>query len=141
MTLFCATGAATIRYTTDGTDPTAASTVYTRPLTFTATTTLKAKHCLAISRGHWRWENETHWTADTQLGEDRRRLHWSRHPNGVLVASVLRMIALNILSVARQLSHLAYGSEKPTWHQVAEHFLLALCGATLRTEAFDADIA
>ena len=36
-------GIATLRYTTDGSDPTGASAVYTSPLTFTTTTTLKAK--------------------------------------------------------------------------------------------------
>jgi alpha-tubulin suppressor-like RCC1 family protein len=34
---------ATLRYTTDGSEPTGASAVYTSPLTFTTTTTLKAK--------------------------------------------------------------------------------------------------
>ena len=36
-------GIATLRYTTNGSDPTGSSTVYTAPLTLTATTTLKAK--------------------------------------------------------------------------------------------------
>jgi alpha-tubulin suppressor-like RCC1 family protein len=36
-------GIATLRYTTDGSDPTGSSTIYTAPLTFTTTTTLKAK--------------------------------------------------------------------------------------------------
>jgi alpha-tubulin suppressor-like RCC1 family protein len=36
-------GIATLRYTTDETEPTGTSTVYTAPLTLTATTTLKAK--------------------------------------------------------------------------------------------------
>jgi len=48
------------------------------------------------------------------------------------------MMALNILAVARKLSRLGYGEETPTWRQVAEHFLLVLCAATLNTEAFDA---
>jgi alpha-tubulin suppressor-like RCC1 family protein len=42
FTLTAASGT-TIRYTTDGTDPTTASPVYTAPLSFQATTTLKAK--------------------------------------------------------------------------------------------------
>ncbi len=36
-------GIATLRYTTDGTEPTGTSTIYTAPLTLTTTTTLKAK--------------------------------------------------------------------------------------------------
>jgi hypothetical protein len=39
----CATSGATIRYTTNGSDPTSSSTVYSGPLTLSATTTLKAR--------------------------------------------------------------------------------------------------
>ncbi|RFC46787.1 MAG: Chitobiase/beta-hexosaminidase C-terminal domain-containing protein [Verrucomicrobia bacterium] len=41
--LSCATPGATIRFTTDGSEPTAASSSYTGPIRLTATTTLKAK--------------------------------------------------------------------------------------------------
>ncbi len=97
--------------------------------------------CLKISRAHWRCENETHWSKDVMLQEDRRRLAWSRHPNGVFVASTLPVIALNILAMARRLSRIGYSLETPTWRQVAEHFVLVLCGTILDTEAFDAEIA
>jgi hypothetical protein len=103
-------------------------------------TTLVPKSCLKVSRGHWRCEDETHWTADAILSEDRRRLAWSRHPHGVFVVSVLRMMALNILAVARKLSRIGYSLETPSWSQVAEHFLLVLCGSILVTEDFDAVI-
>jgi len=99
---------------------------------------LAAADALSISRGHWRCEEETHWTTDVVLREDRRRLAWSRHPNGVFVVSVLRMMALNILAVARKLSRLKGSNEVPAWHQVTEHFLLVLCATTLLTEEFDA---
>ncbi|MFC1612223.1 ISAs1 family transposase, partial [Myxococcota bacterium] len=98
---------------------------------------LAPKDALTISRGHWRCEEETHWTTDVVLQEDRRRLAWSRHPHGVFVISVLRMMALNILAVARKLSKLSYSNQTPTWQQVAEHFLLVLCATTLLTEEFD----
>ena len=42
MTLTCATPGAIMRYTTDGTNPTAASTLYTGPVMLSVTTTLKA---------------------------------------------------------------------------------------------------
>jgi len=48
VTLACETADAAIRYTTDGTDPTAESTLYTEALTFTETTTVKA---IAVKTG------------------------------------------------------------------------------------------
>jgi len=98
---------------------------------------LVPRDALTISRGHWRCEEETHWTADVVLQEDRRRLAWSRHPHGVFVVAVLRMMALNILAVARKLSHVHGTNQMPTWQQVVEHFLLVLCATTLLTEEFD----
>jgi hypothetical protein len=98
---------------------------------------LSPQNALSLSRAHWRCEDETHWTLDAELGEDRRRLAWSRHPVGVLAVSVLRIIALTILSVARRLSRFGHSRETPSWTQVAEHFLLQLCDSILQTEAFD----
>ncbi|MCF7920100.1 MAG: chitobiase/beta-hexosaminidase C-terminal domain-containing protein [Candidatus Cloacimonetes bacterium] len=43
VTISCATSNATIRYTTNGSDPTSSSTQYTTPLSISSTTTLKAK--------------------------------------------------------------------------------------------------
>ncbi len=43
VTIACTTADATIRYTTDGSDPNASSTEYTGPIQLTATTTLKAR--------------------------------------------------------------------------------------------------
>lgn len=43
VSISCATSGATIRYTTNGNDPTSSSSVYGGPLTLTSTTTLKAK--------------------------------------------------------------------------------------------------
>ena len=43
VTLSCATSGATIRYTLNGSDPTAESTVYEAPLAISATTTVKAR--------------------------------------------------------------------------------------------------
>ncbi|NNL47506.1 MAG: ISAs1 family transposase [Acidimicrobiia bacterium] len=101
-------------------------------------TELRAKACSKISRAHWRCENETHWTADAEIREDKRRLAWSRHPHGVFVVSLLRRMAVNILAVVRRMSRVGYSQETPSWRQVTDHFLLVLCDSILETEAFDA---
>jgi hypothetical protein len=106
-------------------------------VTSRAPATLSAATALQLSRAHWRCEDETHWTLDTQLHEDQRRLAWSRHPDGLLVVSLLRSIALAVLAVARRLSRFGHSRETPSWAQVAEHFLLQLCGSILQTQAFD----
>jgi predicted transposase YbfD/YdcC/membrane-bound inhibitor of C-type lysozyme len=101
---------------------------------------LTSHDCLMISRHYWRCENEIHWTADAIFHEDTARLRWSRHPIGILVASVLRMIAVTILAVVRSLSHLKGRKEKPTWRQVVEHFVLQFCGSVLHTGTFDVNL-
>ena len=98
---------------------------------------LGGRSAMAVSRAHWRCENNTHWTADAELMEDRRRLAWSHHPKGVLVVAALRMMGLLILAVTRELSRLGYSKERPSWSQVIQHYLLRLCDTTLETEAFD----
>lgn len=96
-----------------------------------------AEQALALSRLHWRCENEIHWTSDFEFLDDRRKLAWSRHPQGILVVAALRMMALAILAVTRRLSRMIHSKETPSWGQVAEHFLLLLCGTTLLTQDFD----
>ncbi len=98
---------------------------------------LGTRSALKISRAHWRCENCTHWTADAELQEDRRRLAWSRHPDGALAVSALRMMALAILAVARQMTRIDYSRETPSWAQLADSFLLQLCDSILDTQAFD----
>lgn len=43
VTLACATASATVRYTTNGTDPTSSSTAYSSPFTLTSSATVKAR--------------------------------------------------------------------------------------------------
>lgn len=77
----------------------------------------------------------THWTADVELMEHRRRQALSRHLRGILVVSALRMMALLVLAVARQLSRLGYSAEWPSWSDVIQHFFLRLCNGILKTKA------
>jgi hypothetical protein len=72
---------------------------------------LSPQTALKISRGHWRCENCTHFAADAELHEDQRRISWSRHPHGVLAAAAVRMMALTILAVCRQMSRFGYSQE------------------------------
>jgi hypothetical protein len=90
---------------------------------------------------HWRCENEGHWTADAIHNEDARRTPWSKHPDGILATSLLRILAHNILAVMRALSRRIndHGThEKLAWREVIEHLLLSICKPTLLTEEFDA---
>jgi len=43
VTISCSTPGATIRYTTNGSEPTSSSTIYSSPISFSSTTTIKAK--------------------------------------------------------------------------------------------------
>lgn len=61
VTINCATGGATIYYTTDGTEPTSSSAVYSEPIHLTTTTTIKA---IAMKDG---MENSTVATAEYTL--------------------------------------------------------------------------
>ena len=98
---------------------------------------MQPKMALSTSRAHWRCENETHWTLDAELRDDRGRLAWSRNPDGILTMAVLRMIALALLAVVRRMSRIGYTHETPSWSEVMEHFLLQLCAPILNTCAFD----
>lgn len=96
-----------------------------------------SEQVLALSRLHWRCENEIHWTCDFEFLEDRRKLAWSRHPRGILIIAAVRMMALAIVATARRLSSMKYSKETPSWAQVAEHFFLLLCSTTLLMPDFD----
>ena len=72
---------------------------------------LTARSAPSFSRYHWRCENETHWTSDAELLEDRRRLARSRNPRGILVVAAVRMMASAILAVAPRLSRISYSRE------------------------------
>ena len=83
VTLTCATGNATIRYTTDGTTPGAASKVYTGAIAVTATTTIKAyatasnlKDSAVVSSTYTISKNQTGLPAHILTG------YWQNFDNG-----------------------------------------------------------
>ncbi|MBU0609768.1 MAG: hypothetical protein KKI08_17915 [Armatimonadetes bacterium] len=53
------------------------------------------------------------------------------------MVAVLRMMALALLAVARQLSRVGDAEATPSWRMVMEHFLLTLCRPSLVMTAFD----
>jgi len=103
---------------------------------------LGAKEAQVLSRMHWRCENEGHWTSNTMFKEAARRAPLSRHPVGVLVGTLVRMLAQNVLAVMRALSLLRTDAKKklvkPTWRAVMDHFLSLLFEPLLPAPAFDA---
>jgi len=101
---------------------------------------LTALHALDLARGHWRCENEGHWTADAIWDEDARRTPWTQHPEGIAVVGLLRAIAINILAVLRALSRIQRGEKliKPTWKTCIEQVLLVLFEPLLDMSDFNA---
>lgn len=101
---------------------------------------LMASHALDLARGHWRCENEGHWTADAIWDEDARRTPWTQHPDGIAVVGLLRAMAINILAVLRALSRIQRGDKliKPTWKTCIEQVLLVLFEPLLDMSEFNA---
>lgn len=102
---------------------------------------LDAQDVLTLARLHWRCENEGHWTSDAVLGEDARRLLLARHPNAMLNASWLRMVAQNLIAVCRALSRVGKKLRRPRWRAVLEHVAAVLFDTRLDTRDFDAESA
>ena len=79
---------------------------------------LGAKGWLVLVRMHWRCENEGHWTADVVWNEDRRRKPWTTDPQAVYALSMLRMVALNIVSALRSMTRRSWAPGPPPWQDV-----------------------
>lgn len=99
---------------------------------------VNAKMALKLSRMYWRCENEGHWTADAILMEDTLQGRLSRDPCGVAVASCLRMLAQNLLSILRALSRIDRQGTKPSWQEVIEYVLMVFCHPVLDVRGFNA---
>ena len=82
---------------------------------------MDAEEAAKVVRAHWRCENEQHWTADMIWSEDARRTPLSRHPIGLLVVSILRLVAMCINAVLRSLSRIGDKKRKPPWRDVQRY--------------------
>jgi predicted transposase YbfD/YdcC len=72
-----------------------------------------AARLLALKRGHWRIENQLHWSKDVTLGEDASLVHAGQGPT---VLALLRETALSLLRWAGHraiTSRLRYHSQHP----------------------------
>lgn len=87
---------------------------------------LSASHWLTLVRMYWRCENEGHWTADVVWKEDARRTPWIRVPRAVYALADLRMLALNIMAVLRQMSRREWESRPLPWREATRQAYVAL---------------
>jgi predicted transposase YbfD/YdcC len=79
---------------------------------------LKPREILEVVRRHWRIENECFWTLDTQWKEDSG--FWVRKGNGLMVCSILRMIAYNIVALLRYVHGKSESWRRRTWRSIAD---------------------
>ena len=82
---------------------------------------LTAAQTLVVVRGHWGIENDCFWSLDTQWHEDE--LPWSTTGSAVEVLGLLRLMAYNLLQLARK-RHLrerrpdGRPTEPPAWRRL-----------------------
>jgi hypothetical protein len=81
---------------------------------------LKSQGWLTMIRLYWRIENNGNWTTDVVWKEDTRRVPWIRVPEAVFALSLLRMMALNLLSVLRSMSRREWDSRSVPWNDVVQ---------------------
>ena len=79
---------------------------------------LTPDHCLEVVRRHWRIENDCYGTLDIQWKEDAG--HWTRKGNGLLVCSLLRMIAYNVVWLLRAVYLRSRVSRALPWQQLRD---------------------
>ena len=90
---------------------------------------LSAKQILAVVRGHWGIENDCFWSLDMQWNEDA--LPWCTTGKAVEVISLIRVMAYNLLQLARKRNlrrRLPNGehTEPPPWRRLFEWVKQAL---------------
>jgi hypothetical protein len=91
---------------------------------------LSADQCLHVVRSHWRIENGCYGTIDVQWKEDRG--YWTRIGNGLLVCSLLRMIAYNVVWLLRAVYFRKPANRNLPWQELRDLVRDALVVASYR---------
>jgi len=91
---------------------------------------LTSEQCLDVVRRHWRIENDCYGTLDIQWKEDAG--HWTRKGNGLLVCSLLRMIAYNVVWLLRAVYLRAAANRALPWQELRDKVRDALLLASFR---------
>jgi predicted transposase YbfD/YdcC len=87
----------------------------------------QVKRLARLIRGHWRIENELHWSLDVTFNEDQSRI---RQGHAATNAGLLRRLALSILKQDTQYSDsLRCKRRRAAWENDAlQHFLMIFAG-------------
>ena len=93
---------------------------------------LAIRDCLEVVRRHWGIENDCFWTLDTQWKEDAGL--WVRKGHGLLVCSLVRMIAYNLVVTLREVHAKAEHWRRKTWQGLAGLILTYILVASMATE-------
>ncbi len=89
---------------------------------------LTAKQWHRVIRGHWGVENGCHWTLDAILREDERP--WIvEDAQGMVVVSVLRRVAYNLLTLYRSVTQRSSEKRGLPWRRLLALFFQALLSA------------
>lgn len=79
---------------------------------------LDGAQLIALSRAHWRIENNLHGALDIQWEEDHGR--WVQRGNGLAVSSLLRVIAYNLTSLLRAVHLRTKEAHEAAWDQLRD---------------------
>jgi len=91
---------------------------------------LSPQQCLDVVRRHWRIENDCYGTLDVQWKEDHG--NWTRKGNGLLVCSLLRMIAYNVVWLLRAVHFRSTAHRHLPWMELRDLVRDALVVASFR---------
>jgi predicted transposase YbfD/YdcC len=79
---------------------------------------LDGAQLIRLARAHWRIENDLHGALDIQWQEDHSR--WVQRKNGLIVSSLLRVIAYNLMSLLRAVHLRTIEARSAAWEQLRD---------------------